>query len=142
MKMSQTCPACGSDAVTTEQQTEIFTVPYGPHVTYPIINNICGLCHSTGDFGRANEETLTRIKEQAIKASVPLMLEQLSDNGCTMAYIERSLDLPSRTIARWKAGETSAAAVAALRLITTFPWLLEVADYGFAPGTARAILVR
>ncbi len=71
------------------------------------------------------------------------MLEMLSDSGVTMAYLERALGLPARTAERWKAGESSAAALALLRTITSFPWILEVADGGFErQATDAAILVQ
>lgn len=72
-----------------------------------------------------------------MKTSVPRMLELLGAHGMSMAYIERALDLPVGTAVRWKAGECSAAALALLRIITTFPWVVEVAESGLDPSHVR-----
>ena len=140
--MPQLCPWCGSDKVVTETQPERFAVPHGPSVEIQAVTDTCAQCGESGDFGGVNDSAITRARENSIKASVPLMLEQLARSNCTMAYIERSLSLPTRTLARWKIEGTSAAAVALLRMITTFPWLLDVADNGYQPDLARGILVR
>lgn len=58
-----------------------------------------------------------------------------------MAYIERALRLPQRTLARWKTGECSAPAIALLRLVRTYPWLLAVADDSFNVLSARQTLI-
>ena len=55
--------------------------------------------------------------------------------------MERALELPSRTIARWKGGEVSAATLALLRITRTFPWILEVADAHFDQSVANYRLV-
>lgn len=141
-KMPQACPWCGSDAVAAEEQVESFGVVYGPSITFLAVTNTCDACGESGDSGKVNDPKFALAKEQSVKASVPSMLDELGKHDCTMAYMERSLDLPTRTIARWKAGETSASAIALLRLVRTYPWLLQVADSGFDPVVARGILVR
>ncbi|MGD0679745.1 MAG: hypothetical protein ABSC94_30540 [Polyangiaceae bacterium] len=140
--MPQLCPWCGSSDFSTEKQRDYLGVPYGPTVTFMTVTNTCARCHEAGDFANVNDAALSEAREQAVKASVPLMLEQLGNNGSSMAYIERSLGLPARTLARWKADGTSAGPVALLRMVTTFPWLLEVADNGYDPDLAATILVR
>ncbi len=58
-----------------------------------------------------------------------------------MAYVERALDLPARTVARWKSGEHSASALALLRVVATYPWMLEVAEHRFDLSVADAKVV-
>ena len=140
--MPKICPWCGSDDVVTEKLADAIAVPYGPSVQFFAITNTCNHCGEAGDFESVNDAAITRAKESSITASVSFMLDDLSKNNCTMAYMERSLGLPARTIARWKAEGSSAAPVALLRMVTTFPWLLEVADNKYDPHLARAILVR
>jgi hypothetical protein len=59
--------------------------------------------------------------------------------------MERALGLPARTLARWKNEQTtspSAAGVALMRIIRTFPWILEVADVQFDKTKARKVLLQ
>jgi transcriptional regulator with XRE-family HTH domain len=68
------------------------------------------------------------------------MLDELARQGLSMAYLERALSLSPRTIARWKNGELSASALALLRLVRCFPWLLKVARADFDNDKAHAEL--
>jgi DNA-binding transcriptional regulator YiaG len=76
--------------------------------------------------------------KELLKTGVPGMIESLKSNGITQANFERCLRIPQRTMARWSRGEISDAAVALMKLILTFPWLLEVADADF---DAREVVV-
>jgi hypothetical protein len=54
------------------------------------------------------------------------MLQEKEDYS--MAFVERALELPQRTMMRWKKGQLSDAAIALLRIIGTYPWIMDVAD--------------
>jgi len=97
----------------------------------------CLVCGESGDFSGANDEQIVKALEIAKKESAVVMLEYLSNLGIKMSYMERALELPTRTIARWKGGELSAATLALLRIIRTFPWILEVADAHFDQSVAK-----
>lgn len=125
------CPACGSTDIVTSERTRQFSVPFGPLVSVPQTNNVCSVCGEEGDFAGANDTRITLARHDSAKESVPKMLATLAASGITMAYIERALELPVRTVARWKSGDFSAAPLALLRIIATFPWMLEVAERGF-----------
>jgi hypothetical protein len=75
--------------------------------------------------------------ETADQRSLGSILEWLGEVGISMAFVERALRLPTRTVARWKAGECSASGIALLRLVRRYPWLLEVAAAGFSEVAAR-----
>jgi hypothetical protein len=87
------------------------------------------------------DDGATEVVRQAIaeadKASLRLIIESLEKERVTMAYMERALGLAPRTIARWKAGETSAAGLALLRIVRTFPWILRVARARFDASAAQ-----
>jgi len=135
------CPACGSVEVTTATTQEVHSIPFGPNLTVQIATNTCQTCGEHGDFSGSNDQLVKAELTTAQKASVARMLDTVGAGGISMAYMERALRLPARTVARWKNGETSAAALALLRIVRTFPWVLHVADQAFDPAVAQQVLV-
>jgi hypothetical protein len=131
------CPACGSENVQTLHSEQQISVVYGSPACFNEIINECLNCGETGDFSGKNDQQVENALDVARKQSVINMLEYLSSKNIKMSYMERALELPARTIARWKAGEVSAASLALLRIIRTFPWLLEVADEKFDKNFVR-----
>jgi hypothetical protein len=95
----------------------------------------------SGDFAQQNESRVVDALEHAVRDSARAMIDQLADRGITMAYFERALQLPQRTLARWKDGGCAAAGIAVLRLIRTYPWLLRVADHGFSEAASQGTLI-
>lgn len=135
--MSAYCPACGSDAVKTKISKHTFPVVYGNPAVFEEVLEQCLICGESGDFSGVNDEIIEKALEIAKKQSVVDMLDALSHKGIKMSYMERALELPSRTIARWKGGELSAATLALLRIIRTFPWILEVAEARYDQSIAK-----
>jgi len=125
------CPVCGSDKLEKILKKNIFPIPYGQPVEYKEHFDHCLNCDEYGDYSGANDAAIIQAIENAKKSSVATMLDKLNQKGYRFAYIERALGLPQRTTARWKKGEVSASSVALMRVITTYPWILEVADYNY-----------
>lgn len=94
-----------------------------------------------GDFLDQNDAVAAEAVKRAISDSARAIIDQLASRGVSMAHFERALRLPQRTLARWKTGEVSHHAVALLRLVRTFPWLLEVADQSFDDAIALQTLI-
>lgn len=135
------CPACGSHDVETSEHTQSYSAPFGGTRSYRIHLNTCQTCGESGDFAESNEEVVKVAIEEADRDSVEKVLGWLSQSGISAAYIERALSLPARTVARWKAGGSSASGLALLRLVRAFPWLLDVAAERFAePVCKRAVI--
>ncbi|MEQ1557786.1 MAG: hypothetical protein ABL933_02445 [Methyloglobulus sp.] len=130
-KENLTCPACGSNSIETITLNKSIPVVYGNAAIFSESVDKCLICEEMGDFSNVNDENIQKALELARKESVIGMLDTISNIGIKMSYMERALDLPIRTIARWKNGEVSAASLALLRIIRTYPWLLEVADERF-----------
>lgn len=137
-----TCPICGSadierheglrkigDALTGFEQIKEF-------------NFVCRRCGEDGDFANLNEQLYNDAMRELSKKAVARMMGQLSEQGHNNAQVERALNLPQRTAARWKKNGASAGAVALLKFVTTFPWLLEVAENRFEPAKAKATMAR
>jgi len=139
--MNTLCPVCGSDALTTSIKKHALTVIYGKPAEYNEVVDTCSVCEESGDFSDLNDATINQIMKAAKKESATNMLDYLSNHNIKMSYMERSLELPARTLARWKAEDCSAAGLALLRIIRTYPWILEVADDRFSQPTASSRLV-
>ncbi len=135
-----TCPACGSsDLETTESVTSV-QATFGPVVSATLEKHRCRACGFEGDFGSHNDERIQDALERSERSSIDLIISDLNDMKISMAYVERALGLPMRTISRWKSGEHSAAGVAVLRIVRAFPWVLSAAEARFE-ATACASLV-
>ena len=140
--MNTICPVCGSDALSTSTKKHTLTVIYGNPANYDEVVDTCAVCEESGDFSGLNDAAINQIMKAAKKESVTNMLDYLSGHNIKMSYMERSLELPARTLARWKSEDCSAAGLALLRIIRTYPWILEVADDCFSEPTASSRLVQ
>lgn len=135
------CPACGSDTVTTSRREATVPIPFGDPARFEETVNACLACGVEGDFLNQNDAVAAEAVKRAISNSARVIIDQLAARGVSMAHFERALRLPQRTLARWKTGETSHHAVALLRLVRTYPWLLDVADQSFDEGVAVQALI-
>lgn len=124
------CPVCGSEEVLEKKETIAITEPFAGKDNIEIIKNKCLACKSEGDFFDQNEsmieETIKNLKQKSVEG----ILKYFIDNKISMSSIERALEMPQRTLAKWKnkGSKTSSAGIALLRFIRLFPWLLEVAE--------------
>jgi transcriptional regulator with XRE-family HTH domain len=139
--MSKFCPVCGSTEFKTVTNKNSLPIAYGEPAIVEETTDTCLSCGVSGDFSDENDLRVTTALAEAKKKSIDAMLETLSEMGIKMAYLERALELPARTVSRWKSGESSAASLALLRAIRTYPWILEVADARFDPYIAKMKLV-
>lgn len=135
-KVTLKCPMCGSDKLGISEREEKRSVPFGPDALCVLQVVTCSECGEHGDFGLVNDARIEAAIDASVTASVDVMLSHLEEIGLSNAYIERVFDIPARTIARWKRGERSATVVAFLRLLSTFPWLVEVAEENFSQREA------
>ena len=140
--MNTTCPSCGSEKVEVFISKHLLPIVYGEPAEWEEKTQHCQICGENGDFANENDPAIESAIEFAKKQSVNSMLDGLSELGIKMTYLERALELPARTVARWKNGGSSAASIALLRVIRTFPWILEVADANFAPNIAKKKLIQ
>jgi len=126
----QRCPACGSIDIIDEKKSILIKEPFGGQNNIEIHENICSLCGSRGDFFNQNEtlidETIKKLKQKSIEN----ILNDFIDSKMSMSSIERALEIPQRTLTKWKnrINVPSSAGIALMRFIKLFPWLLEVAE--------------
>lgn len=137
----QRCPACGSVDIIDEKKSILIKEPFGGQDNIEIHENICSTCGSRGDFFNQNEtlidETIKKLKQKSIES----ILIDFVDSKMSMSSIERALEIPQRTLTKWKNRTTapSSSGVALMRLIKLFPWLLEVAENKYNYNEAQKI---
>jgi len=140
----QRCPACGSVDITDDKKNILVKEPFGGQENVEIHENICSVCGSRGDFFNQNEtlidETIKKLKQRSIEN----ILNNFIDSKISMSSIERALEIPQRTLTKWKnkTNVPSSAGVALMRFIKLFPWLLEVAENKYNYSEAQKIHIK
>jgi hypothetical protein len=76
------------------------------------------------------------------KDEVQEIILRLNTENINMAQFERTFNLPKRTLARWKKGNCSAAGLSLLRIVNTYPWVMQLASSGYTPEAAQYLLVK
>lgn len=129
---SVSCPACGSSNVQSKVENREIKIPLAAATVYKAVVNFCRDCETTGDFAKVNDKTIAEVLDQARKVNLASLINGVVEKEkMSMAYMERALDLPARTMMRWKSGEVSAGALALMRIVATYPFVIEVADNQF-----------
>lgn len=139
--MEISCPVCGSQKIHPIQIERELSEGFGfsKHITLP--GSACDACGFSGDFLHKNKKVLKQAKEELQSRLMIEILEYFTEQHISFAGIERALDLPQRTLTKWKHGKTkpSASAIALFKYLRTYPWLLQVADTGFETEAAQKI---
>ncbi|MDA3835031.1 MAG: hypothetical protein PF495_16720 [Spirochaetales bacterium] len=138
------CSYCGKETVSIEEHEIELTEPYGGASTVKIKEKVCTYC---GFEEEDDSNDLVIQKELSVlkRVSMVKVLDALNAMGHTNASMERALGLPARTLARWKNEQTmspSASGIALMRIIRTYPWILDVADMQFDHKSARNMLLQ
>jgi len=124
------CPACGSSDIRDEIIDTVIKEPFGGEKTIKTHEIVCSLCGSRGDFFNENETTVVETIKKLKQNSTVNILKDFIDRKISMSAIERALEIPQRTLTKWKNGNAmpSSTGIALMRFIRLFPWLLEVAE--------------
>ena len=124
------CSYCGKESVITRNYEMELSEPYSDIKKVTLKENICSYCGFSED-DESNDNIVNNELRELKRISMIKILESLNVLGYTNAAMERILGLPARTLARWKnemSINPSAAAIALLRIIRTYPWILEIAE--------------
>lgn len=137
------CPICGSEEFIEKKKTILISEPFAEKENIEIFENICFACKSKGDFFNKNELLIENKIKELKQKSVKRILEYFIDEKISMSAIERALEMPQRTLAKWKnnISKTSTSGIALLRFIRLFPWLLEVAENKYDFEIAQKIQI-
>ena len=134
------CEICGSENVDIVKKSIALPVPFGADAAYEKVISVCKNCGEEIDVTDERERIAAIAKAE--KSSLESIIEFVVKQGFSLANIERALDLPQRTISRWKSGsEPSAAGLTLLRFIRIYPWLLEVAENNYNEFLSKTILI-
>lgn len=135
------CPACGATDVIESISTEFKQLTLGPDFEVKFSNYHCNVCGEEGDFSLANDSVVASATKEAQKVFVKNTLNEF-DSKIPLVRIERALELPFRTLNRWKSGDFSASSLALLRILKTYPWIIDVADNRFNKRSASVSLIQ
>jgi len=140
MDTNKTCPVCGSEDIIEKKIRHILAEPFGGSLAVGLNEDRCNTCDTRGDFQNVNDAKVDRQLEELRAAAVKNILQDFADHNYSFASMERALELPQRTLTKWKkTGKSAAAGLSLLRLLRIFPWLLEVADNHFDFQNAQKI---
>ncbi|MDQ7797674.1 MAG: hypothetical protein RDU76_01850 [Candidatus Edwardsbacteria bacterium] len=142
-KNSNKCSACGSKNTTVSYNEDTAQAVFGTIVPFKEKVIKCNTCEATFSGDNIAEDSYSKALARSKKESIALILGSFLKMGYSLAAMERALELPQRTMSQWKAGrDLSAAGVALLRIIKTYPWIIEVADTKYDSHTANELLAK
>ncbi|MGD9108799.1 MAG: hypothetical protein PVI75_06490 [Gammaproteobacteria bacterium] len=135
-----TCPLCGSKKTKKIKKKTFGEVILGEKFSFTEVFFRCSVCHEAFDLSCETDENYRKAEKKAHKKFVEKTIKELSDSGIKMSFFERVFRLPIRTLSRWKSGDFSFASLALLRIVKTYPWILEVAEHKFEENFAKNIV--
>ena len=135
------CPACGSHQVARSEKESFNQLTLGAKFFFKEINYKCNSCTEEGDFLAETDKNYLAAQKEAQSDLVKRLLETMNNAGITMAMFERVFELPARTLTRWKNGDFSSSALALLRTVTTYPWIIEVAENKFEKKYSKCAVI-
>jgi transposase-like protein len=142
--MTIECPICGSSNLKKNFSNEILKGDMGENTSYKKISYKCLDCESEGDFFNENTDAINLALDVLKRKYVKSALDYFAENKISFSSIERILDLPQRTLTKWKndVSQPSAAGVALLKFLRVFPWLLNVAEHSYDYNTSQKIFLQ
>jgi len=142
---SNLCSYCGGHDLTITNKDYTLSEPYGGEALIQVHVCVCNTCGFTEDDSDYNDPLILEGLAVLKRQSMVNVLTELNSLGFSNASMERTLGLPARTLARWK-NETSlnpsAAALALMKIIRTFPWILAVADQRYDAKSAQSMVLQ
>jgi hypothetical protein len=143
MSEKKLCPICGSDKLEPISLKEIIQGDMGKEFITDRKYVRCVECGSEGDFFSENEETAAKALSKLNNIYINEALDFFNEKNISFAGIERAVGLPQRTLTKWKNGISTptAAGIALLKYLRTFPWLIEVAEHKFDYDISQKIFL-
>jgi hypothetical protein len=144
MNEKKLCPICGSDKLENISTKETIRGDMGKEFSIDRKYVKCMECGSEGDFFDENEGTAEKALSKLNEVYVNEVLDFFNDKNISFAGIERAVGLPQRTLTKWKNGISTptAAGIALLKYLRTFPWLIDVAEYKFDYDISQKIFMK
>lgn len=136
-----TCPACGSNQTTRSEKESFADLTLGSKFSFSEVNYKCNSCGEEGDFLAETDKNYLAAQKEAQSNLLKQLVETMNNAGITMAMFERVFELPARTLTRWKNGDFSSSALALLRIVITYPWIIEVAENKFEKTYSKCAVI-
>lgn len=131
------CPSCGEEIEASSHLTRKVRIDYYQSFAMNYNNFECVVCGYTGSLDGSDEKQLKELREKSDHETLVKLIDEITFNYDKAANIERAFSLPPRTLNRWKHNKGSASALALMKLIRTFSWLIKVAEHGYEPEYAK-----
>lgn len=129
----ETCPVCGQTGIEFVSRKGTDTLPFGEPFEYDEEISTCLNCKESGDFSGANDKKYLEARKMAEAKSIQTMIDVLvNKHGFSHSYLERALELPFGILNTWRNHSYPKNAVALLRILATYPWIVAVADESFS----------
>jgi DNA-binding transcriptional regulator YiaG len=137
-----TCPLCGSKNLEKSEKQSSGKITLGESFSFKEVYSKCFHCHEEFDLSYETDRNYKNAEKKAQKKFAENAIKELSEQNITMSFFERVFELPIRTLSRWKSGDFSFASLALLRIVETYPWIVEVAEHGFEESFSKMILTQ
>ena len=143
MNENKLCPSCGSDKIEHIVQKETINGDLGKNLSIDVPHDKCMECDFEGDILGENDKVIEKALSTLNEAYIDDVLSFFEERKINFAGVERAIGLPQRTLTKWKNRNSSptAAGIALLKYLRTFPWLIEVAEHKFDFNIAHRIFV-
>ena len=149
MQENHVCECCGSENTVVRSSSRFFPIPFSDVLEYKNRVVHCNDCDEDVDLDE-NQSVDSFLSDAnpdytaAIKKSIDTMLSDLQKRDISLSHIERSFDIPARTLSKWHNDRNlpSAAALSFLRILRTFPWVLNVAEKNFDERKSHYIALK
>ncbi len=137
-----TCPLCGSKELKKIEKQSSGKITLGEKFSFKEVYFECSTCHEAFDLFYETDKNYQKAEKKAQKKFVEKTITELSKNISTMSFFERVFELPIRTLSRWKSGDFSFTSLALLRIVKTYPWIIDVAEHKFDESFAKNIITQ
>lgn len=125
------CYSCGSKKIVVRTKTSSISIPLGPTLFYKDKVMDCPECD--GSFSvdaKKSDEVIEALLDEGNKMCMNQLLERITKDR-SQAYIERAFGLPFGIIKKWKKGKFTDTDLSFVRIISSLPWVVEMADMGY-----------
>jgi transposase-like protein len=144
--MTIECPICGSTNLEKKISNEILRGDLGKETYYKKTSYKCLDCESEseGDSSKENTDAINLALDTLKKEYIKSTLDYFIENKISFSSVERILNLPQRTLTKWKnnVSQPSAAGIALLKFLRVFPWLLNAAEHSYDYDTSQKIFLK
>lgn len=138
MQEKHICECCGSDNTEVRTSSRFFPIPFSDVLEYKNSVIHCNECNEDVEF-EENQSVDSFLSVEnpnytaALRKSIDNMLSDLQKMDISQSHIERTFDIPARTLSKWRNDRNlpSAAAMSFLRIVRLFPWMLNVAEKNY-----------